>query len=107
MTTTVRRNDTESRYKITVDGDLAGFAAYADHDGRRIMYHTEIFDAFSGRGLSSTLIAGALDDLRGSGTRVVPVCPLVVAYLRKHPDQDDIADPAGPETLRWLQTVLR
>ncbi|UGT67390.1 N-acetyltransferase [Nocardia gipuzkoensis] len=106
MTPTVRRNDSESRYEITVDGELAGLAAYADHDGRRIMYHTEVFDAFAGRGLSSTLVAGALADIRDTGTRVVPVCPVVAAYLRKHPDQNDIADPVEPETLRWLRSAL-
>ncbi|WP_020415950.1 GNAT family N-acetyltransferase [Amycolatopsis sp. ATCC 39116] len=107
MTTTVQRNDSAQRYEITVDGDLAGFAAFADHDGRRIMYHTEIFDAFAGRGLGTTLVAGALADIRESGTRVVPVCPLVAAYLRKHPDQNDIADAVEPATLRRLQSALR
>ncbi len=106
MTITVHRNDDESRYEVTVDGELAGIAAYADRDGQRVMYHTEVFDAFAGRGLGTTLVSEALADVRASGKRVVAVCPLVAAYLRKHPDQADIADQVKPETLRWLEGAL-
>lgn len=106
MTTAVRRNAAENRYEITVDGELAGIAAYADLDGRRVAYHTEVFDAFAGHGLGTALVAGALDDIRASGLRVVPVCPLFAAFLRKHPDQADIADPVRPELLRGLEAAL-
>ena len=56
MTETVRRNDDKSRYELHVDGELAGFALYTDKGDQRIMYHTEIFEAFGGRGLSSVLV---------------------------------------------------
>ncbi|MEU1545210.1 GNAT family N-acetyltransferase [Nocardia sp. NPDC005745] len=105
MTPTVRRNDSESRYEITVDGGLAGLVAYADHEGRRIMDHTEVFDAFAGRGLSSTLVAGALADICHTGSRVVPVCPVAAAYLRRHPDhrRSDRPSPACERPLKRQQ----
>jgi predicted GNAT family acetyltransferase len=106
MTETVRRNDDKSRYELHVDGELAGFVAYTDKGDQRIMYHTEIFDAFGGRGLSKVLVTAALADVRDSGKRVVAVCPLVAAFLRKNPEQADIADPASPELVRWLESTL-
>ena len=106
MTETVRRNDDDDRYELLVDGELAGFAAYADKGDQRVMYHTEVFDAFGGRGLSNVLVTQALADIRDSGKRVVAVCPLVAAFLRKHPEQAEIADPARPDVMRWLDTTL-
>ncbi|GAA4669252.1 MULTISPECIES: GNAT family N-acetyltransferase [Amycolatopsis] len=106
MSTTVRRNEDEHRYEITVDGELAGFASYVDRDGQRVVYHTEVFDAFAGHGLGTKIVTEALADIRGEGRRLVPVCPLFAAYLRKHPEQGDIADQVRPETLRWLEERL-
>lgn len=74
QTNAVRRDDEKNRYELSVDGHLAGHAAYADQDGQRVFYHTEIAPAFEGRGLSSVLLRAALDDLRDSGKRVVAVC---------------------------------
>lgn len=103
----VRRNDDKSRYEISVDGEVAGFAQYADHGGQRVFYHTEVAPKFGGQGLSTVLVTEALADARAGGKRVVPVCPLVASFLRKHPDQADIADGVTPETLRWLEKTPR
>lgn len=100
--TVVRRNDQKSRYEISVDGEPAGFAAYADRDDQRVLYHTEIKQAFGGRGLSNVLVTEALADIRSTGKRAVGVCPLVAAFLRKHPEQADVADPATGAIRNWL-----
>lgn len=104
--TAVRRNDEKSRYEISVDGEFAGLAAYADRGDQRVLYHTEIEQAFGGRGLSNVLVTEALADIRAAGKRVVAVCPLVAAFLHKHPDQADLADPATAETRNWLYETL-
>jgi predicted GNAT family acetyltransferase len=31
-----------------------------------------------------------LDDARGRGLEVVPICPYVSAYIRRHPDYRDL-----------------
>ncbi|WAL63259.1 GNAT family N-acetyltransferase [Amycolatopsis cynarae] len=103
---TVRRADAENRYEIRVDGELAGFTAYRDRGEQRVFYHTEIAEAFGGRGLSGVLVGQALTDVRESGRTAVPVCPLVAAYLRKHPEYADIARPVEPAILKWLDTEL-
>ena len=62
------------------------------------LVHTEIDPAFEGQGLGERLVAGALEDLRARGLKLVPQCPFVRAYLRRHPDQADLVadDPAVP-----------
>ncbi|MFB6813488.1 GNAT family N-acetyltransferase [Streptomyces sp. NPDC056347] len=99
----VERVDARHRYTIQVDGEPAGFTVYRDRDGQRVFYHTEIDDAFAGRGLASILVTAALNDVRDSGMRIVPVCPYVAKYLKKHDEFSDITDPVTPEVLQWLQ----
>ena len=54
-----------SRFEIHVDGRMAGFAQYRTKDpGLLVFTHTEIDDAFEGRGLGSTLVRAALDTAR-------------------------------------------
>ncbi|MDX3850823.1 GNAT family N-acetyltransferase [Streptomyces sp. AK02-01A] len=102
----VQRVDAKHRYEILVDGETAGFTAYRDRDDRRVFYHTEIDDAFAGQGLASLLVQQALADVRVSGKRIVPVCPYVAKFLKKHDEFADITDPVTPELLQWLETVL-
>jgi predicted GNAT family acetyltransferase len=95
------------RYEISVDGQRAGFTAYVDHDSQRIFYHTEIDDRFTGEGLGSKLIPSALSDTRTAGKRVVPVCPFVAAYVKKHHEFDDILDPVTPQALDVVRRETR
>lgn len=104
---TVRRVDERHRYAIEVDGATAGFTAYRDRDDRRVFFHTEIDDAYAGQGLASILVREALDDVRSSGKRIVPVCPYVAKFLKKHEEYADITDPVTPEVLEWLDGVLK
>ncbi|MBQ1088581.1 N-acetyltransferase [Streptomyces sp. B93] len=39
---------------------------------------------FAGQGLVPQLVQQALDDVRASGMRIVPVCPYVAKFLRRH-----------------------
>ena len=87
------------RYEISVDGEPAGFTQYLDRDHQRIFFHTEVDERFSGRGLANKLITGALTDTRAAGRRIVPVCPFVAAYLKRHDDFADIVDPITPAAL--------
>lgn len=74
------------RYVLSVDGRDAGFMAYHDASGRRIVEHTEVDPAYEGRGLGSRLARHVLDDIRARGLRVVPRCPFLAAYLQRHPE---------------------
>lgn len=82
----IRDNPAEERYDLLVDGELAGMAEYRDREGRRIFFHTEVDDAYAGRGLGNRLARGVLDDALARGLRVVPRCPFIRAWLERHPD---------------------
>ncbi|MFE7585882.1 GNAT family N-acetyltransferase [Streptomyces gardneri] len=105
-TPVVRRVDSRHRYEILVDDRRAGLTAYRDRDDRRVFFHTEIDDAYAGQGLASTLVEQALTDVRASGMRIVPVCPYVAKFLKKHEEFADITDPVTPEIVQWLDAQL-
>ena len=87
----------ERRYELLVDGDHAGELVYRDRGGGVLAFlHTEVDPDVRLRGLGSALVAAALDDARARGLHVVPVCPFVDAYVRRHPDYAElvVADPA-------------
>jgi predicted GNAT family acetyltransferase len=90
--TEVRDNPQRLRYEVLVDGKVAGFVQYSMRGGRMILVHTDVDEAHEGQGLGSTLVAGALDDIRRRGLRIVPICPFVESYIGRHPEYDDLVD---------------
>ena len=94
--TVVHRPD-ERRYELLVGGEHAGELVYRDRGNNVLAFlHTEVDQDLQRKGLGSALVAGALDDVRERGFRVVPLCPFVDAYIRRHPRELDLLadDPA-------------
>jgi uncharacterized protein len=76
----------QHRFELRVDGELAGAAYYRLHPDEIVFTHTEVDKAYEGKGLGSKLAAGALTAVQGRGLRVVPQCPFIAAYLKRHPE---------------------
>jgi uncharacterized protein len=81
-----------SRFEITVNGELAGFAEYRLRPGRIVFTHTEIDEGYQGRGLAQRLATAALDEARERGLLVTPLCPYIASYIRRHPEYLDLVD---------------
>lgn len=77
-------------FEVLVDGVHAGLTEYRPEGDLRAFPHTEVDDDFQGRGLASTLIRAALDATREAGLQVLPYCPAVAGFIRKHPDYVDL-----------------
>ena len=73
-----------------MDGALAGFAFYRLRPGRIVFVHTEIDDAYAGRGLGGQLARAALDAARARGLTVRPDCPFIKGWIAKHPEYADL-----------------
>lgn len=92
-------NPRQQRYELWVGDRRAGFIDYRSEPGTVVLVHTEVDPAFQGQGAGNRLVAGALDDLRARGLKLVPLCPFVRAYLRRHPEDTDllVRGPAIPQ----------
>lgn len=93
MSVEVADNPGASRYEVSVDGDVGGVAVYRLEDDRIVFLHTEIDLAHEGEGLGGRLARGALDDARERGLAVVPLCPFIAGWIRRHPDYADLVSP--------------
>jgi predicted GNAT family acetyltransferase len=85
MTTTVQDNSADSRFEITVDGELAGYVDYRKDGDEYALPHTRVFTQFEGRGIGGQLISGALTEIAARGGTVLPYCPFVPKVIRDNP----------------------
>ncbi|MEU6780547.1 GNAT family N-acetyltransferase [Nonomuraea angiospora] len=92
MPTEVVDNSTESRFEVLVDGKVAGFADYRLLPTKIVFTHTEVLPAYEGQGLASRLVAFALQSSADTGLRVVPLCPYVAKYIKRHPEFQHLVD---------------
>jgi uncharacterized protein len=71
-------------------GELAGMLTY-QVTGPIVAYtHTRIEPPYEGQGADAALARAAMDDARERKRTVVPICPLLSAWLDKHPEYDKI-----------------
>lgn len=91
----MRDNPAENVYELVLDGSRVGVIHYLPTRGALVLVHTEVAEELEGRGLGGRLIRGALDDIRARELRVVPVCPFVTSYLRRHPEYADLVARAS------------
>jgi predicted GNAT family acetyltransferase len=82
------------RFEVVVDGNVAGFVTYGMEGDALALQHTEVDDAYEGQGLGSVLVKAALDTARERGVGVLPYCPFVNAYLRRHRELVDLVPEA-------------
>ena len=92
MTTAPTVTDNPARHRFEIDlGDGAfAFAAYNLLPGAIRFYHTEVPESHGGQGLGTALIKAGLAAARERGLKVIPICPFFRAYLKKHPQEQDL-----------------
>lgn len=86
MTPEIRHVPEKQRYEIIIDGDIAGFADYDRQNGHVRFLHTEVDEAYAGRGLAKQLVTTMLDDVAERELQAVPVCPYVKKVIRDDAD---------------------
>ena len=88
----VRDNPAELRYEAVVGGEVIGEIRYRTEPGLVVLVHTEVEPAHEGAGVGTSLVEQALDDIRGRGLHVAPLCPFVAEYIRDHPEYADLVE---------------
>ena len=85
MDTSVVDNPQASRFELRVDGEAAGFLTYERADGLVSFTGLTTDLRRAGQGLGLVLVRRALDAADAEGWLVLPVCPFVRDYIRRHP----------------------
>ena len=77
------------RYELALEGGVA--YAETHSAGERVVFtHTEVPYALRGSGIGGRLVAGALDDVRRRGLKVVPRCWFVAGFMARNPEYRDL-----------------
>jgi predicted GNAT family acetyltransferase len=85
----VENNESAYRFEAMVDGEVA-LVAYRRTGDRIIFTHTEVPEALEGRGLGSKLAHAALEFARAEKLTVIPLCPFVAGYIRRHREYEEL-----------------
>ena len=83
---------TKRRYELHDGSAVIGAAHYRRQPGQVRFTHTLVSEDHAGQGLGARLADVALRDVRDAGLRIVPECPYIAAYLRRHHEFDDVVD---------------
>lgn len=85
----VENNSAESRFEINLDGATA-LIAYKKKGEIYNLYHTEVPPQFEGKGVGSALAKGTLEQIKTEGAKIIPSCPFVKAYLKRHQEYEEL-----------------
>ncbi len=94
----VTHNEEAHRFEATVDG-LRSMLAYRLFPDRFVLHHTEVPPPIQGHGMAAKLTRAALDFARARHLTVVPLCPYVSSFLRKHREYQDLVSSADLEKI--------
>ena len=72
------------QFEAEIDGSRVGLAAYRLEGDTITFTHTEVDDAAEGKGVGSALAKAALDSARERALRVVPECPFIARWIKRH-----------------------
>ncbi len=87
----LRDNADAHRFELPLPGGEVAFAAYRQSKpGVLHIVHVEVPRAVEGRGVGSTVMKVVLEEVRARGQKVVPVCGFAAAYMRRHPEVQDL-----------------
>jgi hypothetical protein len=86
----IDNNALARRFEAVVNGGLA-VLDYRIEEGTIFLLHVEVPASEQGQGIASRLSRAALEFSRDSGLKVVPQCPFIVAYMRRHLELRSVA----------------
>lgn len=81
----VKDNPARHRFETTIEGHTA-VIEYKRKPGEITVLHTEVPKELEGRGIASAMTKFALEQIREQGLKLIPLCPYMRAYLKKHPE---------------------
>ncbi len=85
MEYTLVDNAEEKQYEYRLDGGIAK-VKYIKTKDKVFLTHTEVPRAYEGKGIASALVAEVLKEVEKSGLALIPLCPYVAAYIKRHPE---------------------
>jgi hypothetical protein len=78
-------NTEAKQYEYHIDGVIAKIE-YIKAKDKIYLTHTEVPKELEGKGVASSLVKRVLEDVETKGLTLIPMCPFVATYIKRHPD---------------------
>lgn len=87
----VNNNADQERFIVRSDGNTA-FLKYQLRGDTIMFIHTEVPSELEGQGIGSALAKTGLEYARVHHLKVVPLCPFVRSYIKRHTEYQDLVE---------------
>jgi predicted GNAT family acetyltransferase len=85
----VTNNAAAGRFEANTEWGMA-LLKYVRRGDALDLVHTEVPQPAEGKGIGAALARAALEHARREGLKVIPSCPFVLGYLKKHQEFADL-----------------
>jgi len=92
-------NSGSHRFELAVNHATA-FMEYGDRAEAIALFHTEVPPQLEGQGIGSALVEKVLAEVERRQRQLIPLCPFVTSYLKRHPEWQRLVAPGYQ---RWFQ----
>jgi predicted GNAT family acetyltransferase len=82
-------NSTDHNFEMKV-GEHMAIIRFRKDDSTITLIHTEVPPALEGKGAATAIIEKTLAFIENNNFKLRPLCPLVVAYIKRHPEWNRI-----------------
>jgi predicted GNAT family acetyltransferase len=85
------KNESNHRFEMKV-GEHTAFIEYKETPGKILLIHTEVPPPLEGKGAATAIIEKALNSIDQHNLKLKPFCPVVAAYIKRHPEWKKLVD---------------
>ena len=78
-------NKEAKQYEFHID-DFVPRIEYMKVSDKIYLTHTEVPRGLEGKGVGGKLVKTVLEDIEQKKLKLVPLCPFVAAYIKRHPE---------------------
>ena len=79
-------NTEEKQYEYKLEDGSTARVEYIKTTEKVFLTHTEVPPKHEGKGIASALIKDVLAEVEKSGLALIPLCPYVAMYIKRHPE---------------------
>lgn len=84
-------NEDRKRFEYQLEQGVA-LVEYIKTQNKIYLTHTEVPSKYEGQGIASSMVKDVLGEVEKSGLKLVPLCPYVAAYIKRHPEWKKLLD---------------
>ena len=78
-------NEEGKQYEFHIDDLVPRIEYIKAKDDKIYLTHTEVPRQLEGKGVATALVRQVLEDIKQKDVTMVPLCPFVAMYIRRHP----------------------